>query len=44
MEDKVDLIWSDTEKLQNWLESLDEKKFLDEDFNDFKDIVSLVIE
>ncbi|XP_046449231.1 uncharacterized protein LOC124197741 isoform X2 [Daphnia pulex] len=38
MEDKVDLIWSDTEKLQNWLESLDEKKFLDEDFNDFKDI------
>ncbi|XP_046640495.1 serine/threonine-protein kinase 32C-like isoform X2 [Daphnia pulicaria] len=38
MEDKVDLIWNDTEKLQNWLESLDEKKFLDEDFNDFKDI------
>lgn len=44
MEDKVDLIWNDTEKLQNWLESLDEKKFLDEDFNDFKDIVSLATE
>ncbi len=42
VDDKVGLIWNDKEKMQKWLESMDEGKFPDEDFDDFKDIVSVM--
>jgi hypothetical protein len=42
MDDKVGLLWNDKEKMQEWLESMDEGKFPDEDLDDFKDIVSLL--
>jgi hypothetical protein len=43
MEDKVALQWKDKGKLQKWLETVDERKFPDEEFEDLKDIVSLTM-
>jgi hypothetical protein len=42
VDDKVGLIWNDKEKMQKWLDSMDKGKFPDEDFDDFKDIVSVM--
>jgi len=44
MNDEVGLMWNNKENKQKWFESMDERKFPDEDFGDFKDIVSLPTE
>ena len=41
--DNACLIWNDKVKIQKWLESVDKKNFPEEDFDDFRDIVSLEI-
>ncbi len=42
MDDKEGILWNVKEKMQKWLESMDEGKFPDEDFDDFMDIVSVM--
>nr|CAH0107608.1 unnamed protein product [Daphnia galeata] len=37
--DNAGLIWNDKVKIQKWLESVDERNFPEEDFDDFKDVL-----